>query len=203
MCSSIHDSSTVCNGRQKWYPLETVLEAWLDMFKRGKVKATGEKGDHSPWSLLEYSENDLKGSVEVFNKLVEAIESRIPQPDTKTGNTTDSRLGLVDEHILNSLNKPHRDGQNRFSKYRFAYDFIQRVRRPRFRFIAPGLEIPTESTFIEQPFFSREILNDADAREKLQWSDEDPIPPLCLFRSSQQAPPFTMRAPNLNPFGWP
>ncbi|KAF1954369.1 hypothetical protein CC80DRAFT_493852 [Byssothecium circinans] len=81
MCTDVEDTSVVTNGRLKWWPLETVLEAWLDMIKKGKVKAT-KQGEtdlerFEPWVLVPYTETGLEETIQTFNKLVQAIESHI------------------------------------------------------------------------------------------------------------------------------
>jgi hypothetical protein len=36
MCVDLDDTDTIQNGRTPWFPLETVLEAWLDMIEQGR-----------------------------------------------------------------------------------------------------------------------------------------------------------------------
>jgi hypothetical protein len=180
MCISIHDSSTVFNGRQVWHP----LEAWLNMVRIGKMKAVSEDdNDHlhkfDPWVLVPYSEAMLEETVAAFNKLVQAIESRLP----KAPEATVADQGLVEENILDAANVPQG----------FARDFVGRVQRPRFRYIAPGLEIPNSSTILQQPFFS------------LPRDEGDEAPPILLFRSQDHyTAPQDADVTGLDlPFSWP
>ena len=169
------------NGRQRWYPLEAILEAWLDMIKVGKIEAIPEdepKPDYNPWILKRYSDFMLEETITAFNDLVKVIENRMPHPPSDTPIT-----GMVDEDALQNANIP--EG--------FAHEFLRKVHRPRFKFIAPGLEVPTSSTFLNQPFFS------------VEHSSDTALPPILLFRS-----PLLYSAPSDAditgaglPFPWP
>jgi hypothetical protein len=146
---------TVFNGRIAWHPLETIIEAWLDLIRKGNVDAVPEDGGkyqleyelegmrwNYPWVLVSYSELMLEDTLEAFNNLVGAIEARLPMA---TPIDSDHIVhGLVDEGVLQSMNLPQG----------FAYKFLRRARRPRFQMIAPGLEIPDSSSFSLQPFWS-------------------------------------------------
>jgi hypothetical protein len=166
MCVDLDDMDAIQNGRTHWYPLETVLEAWLDMIEQGKVVATPEGGDvERPWTLVPYSSKILQDTVDVFNSLVKEIESRMPEGSTGTG---DDSSPLIEEAILDTAN-PQRG---------FAYHFSREVKRPQFRYIAPGLEIPTSSSNTTQPFASLRF--DAEDIEML---------PVLLFRAIDGATP--------------
>jgi hypothetical protein len=142
LCIDLDDMDAVCNGRIKWYPLERVLEAWLDMIEKGKAIVTVKSGDSGdPWKLVPYSERILQETVHVFNLLVKEITTRLPKDNNHTPEATSP---LIEEAILDTAN-PTRG---------FAYRFAQKVKRPSFRYIAPGLEIPTASSVTAQPFAS-------------------------------------------------
>ena len=166
MCMSIHDGDGLCQpDRIKWYPLEDVLEKWLDMIRVGKVKAVGPDTEYSPWEILPYSPAQLDEAVNVFNSLVLAIETRMP-PLPETGETTSTTL--FDVNTLESAK----------IKSGFSFEFLTRARRPSFRFIAPGLEVPTQETLPTQPFFGME----QDVPDRFDANDF--TPPVLLFRSS-------------------
>ncbi|KAJ4287826.1 hypothetical protein N0V90_012530 [Kalmusia sp. IMI 367209] len=186
MCMSIWDGDGLCKpDRIRWYPLEDVLAAWLDMIKIGKIKAAGPDAEFRPWELVPYTESQVDEAVDVFNKLLYAIESRIPDHISTHKSATTS---LIDHEILDAAQIPQG----------FAYSFLLRARRPSFQFIAPGLALPTPSTIIPQPFFG--IMETAPE----QHSEMFRIPPLLLFRSSLD---FTRPPSNNNPsediFGYP
>jgi hypothetical protein len=144
ICPCLDDTDAICNGRIKWYPLERIFEEWLDMIEVGKAIVAlpgGDSGD--PWKLVPYSETILKKTIEVFDDLVEEIESRLPEDNKKT-NTPRNASPLIAESILDTAN-PRRG---------FAYRFARKAKRPRFRYVAPGLEIPSASSVAQQPFAS-------------------------------------------------
>ena len=114
------------NSRTEWFSLEVVLEAWLDMIEQGKVVATSDTGEvEAPWTLAPYSSKILQDTVTVFDSLVQEMESRMPEGSDMRDDSTP----LTDATILDAM-IPH---------HGFAHHFSERVKRPRFRFIAPGL----------------------------------------------------------------
>jgi hypothetical protein len=126
----------------KWYPLERVLEEWLDMIEKGKIVVDREYGGNAePWKLVPYSKTILQETIEVFNLLVDEIESRLPGNNNETLRNTSPLIG---EAILDTAN-PRRG---------FAYHFARKAKQPKFRHIAPGLEIPNATIVTQQPFAS-------------------------------------------------
>lgn len=117
------------------------------------------QSDNKPWLLVTYTEAWLEETVEMFNRLVRAIEDRMPQKPIDHGDNV--TVGLVDEEDLDPMNIP--DG--------FAYQFLLRAQRPRFQMIAPGLEVQQSPKFIKQPFWSHRP-NEIQA-----------VPPILLFRA--------------------
>ena len=189
MQMDIIDAFTTRNGRQRWHPLETVLEAWLDIIRIEKAKAVDDDVEvpnpkYDPWINVPYSKNMLEETVEAFNHLVEAIESHMPeQPQER-------KSGLVDDDILKESGVPSG----------LAYSFISKAIRPQFKYIAPGLSIPTPSTFLKQPFKDIPLDSDpADDGEVLE------IRPILLFRSDQNytAPEDSDISGSDLPFSWP
>ncbi|KAI4667105.1 uncharacterized protein J4E79_001789 [Alternaria viburni] len=160
---SIHDADEVFE-QKVWYPLETALEFWLGQIRKGKIvaapKAIHEKSGnerYDPWEFIPYSKSMLEENVEAFNRLVETIETRMPST-AEHAEAEQVVHGLVEESILQSMSLPHN----------FTYDFLRQARRPRFRNIAPGLEVTT-SIFSDQPFGS-------------YLSSTSDRPPILLFR---------------------
>lgn len=103
------------------------------MIEKGKIVATPEAGNvEAPRMLVPHSEQILKETIGVFNRLVQEIGTCFPSGGT---NSDDGRSGedggpfLIDEAILDTTN-PRRV---------FAKRFARRVKHPRFRYIAPGL----------------------------------------------------------------
>lgn len=147
--------------------METALEFWLGQVRKGRI-ATPHEGEnedlvnerYDPWQFIPYNDTMLEENVDAFNRLVEAIEARMPSA-YRPAEAEGIVHGLVDQSALQSIDLPPR----------FAYKFLCRARRPRFQMIAPGLEILTSSTFSDQPFRS-------------YFSSSEPeFPPILLFRS--------------------
>jgi hypothetical protein len=152
-----------------WYPLETVLEFWLGQIHKGRIvalpKASNDRSE--PWEFIPYDDTMLKENLHAWDQLVEAIEARMPPtpqaevPEAEVPAVSEPIQGLVHEAVL----------QNIKLRKGFTYDFLLCARRPRFRIIAPGLEILTTSTFPDQPFRSYIVPGSVE------------IPALLLFRS--------------------
>lgn len=152
-----------------WRPLESILESWLNMIHNGKIVAMSEEDCNTqterlpaqdPWVKMPYSETILDEAVDTFNKLVQAIESRMPiAPDTTKEETT---MGLIDEDVLEAMHLAPG----------FLYSFLHRARRPNFCFIAPGFSIPGSSSFADQPFWSQPVT---------PAPNDDEFPPILLF----------------------
>ncbi|KAF7675694.1 hypothetical protein GT037_006413 [Alternaria burnsii] len=118
---------------RRWYPLETVLSFWLSQIRQGSVQATPEKGgklreewsalgenrDPSNWVFVPYNEVMMKRNLEIWDKLVEAIESRVPMESI----TAQPIYGLLENNVRKTISLPQR----------FAYNFLFRARRPRFK----------------------------------------------------------------------
>ncbi|CAN9123873.1 unnamed protein product [Alternaria sp. RS040] len=156
---------------RKWYPLETVLSFWLSQIRQGSIQATSEKGgklreewsalgenrDPSNWVFVPYNEAMMKRNLEIWDKLVEAIESRMPMESI----AAQPIYGLLEDNVRKTISL----------QQRFAYNFLFRARRPRSKKIAPGLRVIASSDFPDQPFRSH------------MSKDKDEIPPILLFRS--------------------
>jgi hypothetical protein len=61
---TIEDSDATMNERRNWLSLETILDAFIDMIEKGKIRAVTEdfefKGERiSPCDILLYSNYDL------------------------------------------------------------------------------------------------------------------------------------------------
>lgn len=188
---------TTQNGRQQWYPLEVILSAWLDMVDVGKIQAVHsdietDNGKYDPWINLPWSAPQLEETVNTFNLLVDNIESRMP--DARQIPSPTGRESLLSEADLDAAHIAPG----------FARFFLSKVKRPRFRYIAPGLSIPDSTSFPSQPFSSVESDPPPDEGE------EGPkvIFPILLFRSleSYHAPDNgdddDMHGSGL-PFSWP
>ncbi|KAI4614255.1 uncharacterized protein J4E87_009653 [Alternaria ethzedia] len=176
---------------QTWYPLEAVLTFWLSQIRNETIQAAPEKGgklrgkwpdvfdeywEHAPWVFLPYNENMLKHNLDVWEKLAEAIESRMPAA-CRSQAANRPVYGLLEDNIRNTIDIPQR----------FAYNFLFRARRPRFKMIAPGLRIITSADFPDQPFRS------------YMSKDKEEVPPILLFQSDlnfSEDPSCTPQSPD-------
>jgi hypothetical protein len=122
-----------------WQPLETILSAWIDMILAGKVQArpkgtTADNEIYYPWVSVRFSDGQLQDTINAFNGLVEAIESRA----NLTPDLGEHQSPIIEEHILDSTNIPQDC---------FARAFVTKARRPDFTFVAPGISLPNPETF--------------------------------------------------------
>ncbi|KAI4950244.1 hypothetical protein J4E91_004900 [Alternaria rosae] len=169
---TIYDNDEI--STRKWYPLETVLTFWLSQIRKETIQAAPDEGgklreewpevfdewwEHAPWIFVPYNETMLKQNLNIWDKLVEAIESRMPATSIET-QAKQPVYGLLDDNIRNMINLPQR----------FAYNFLFRAQRPRFSMIAPGLRVITSSDFPDQPFRS------------YMSKDKEEVPPILLFQ---------------------
>ena len=177
---------------QPWQKLECILSVWIEMIQRQKVVAlhrdVGEsrfehvEGDiyreikgperdpatgaarlnveMQPWTVAPWAAKDLKETLEVWHLAVRSIEQKMSLPESGS-------LGaaLVDTETLDAARVP--DG--------FTRQFLSKAQRPRFKFIAPGLRVPTAGELVIQPLID------------VPGSDEDPsdqqeVAPILLFR---------------------
>lgn len=135
------------NGRQGWYPLECLLDAYIDMFKLEKVQAISDDIEYvrrpdkqNPWIIHDYSEPVVKRTVKGFNNLVQSIESRLPASVTVLTDGACSSF-LADEATLSAAGI---DG--------FAREFLSRAKSPQFKYIAPGIRVQTSTQLKDQPY---------------------------------------------------
>jgi hypothetical protein len=189
-----------------WQPLESVLSVYLDMIERGKAvalhksvqevpptfqvaqadgslskiyafppaqpqrdPATGAKRTgrvYNPWVIVPYTAKDLQDTLDAWAQLVQAIEERMPSPPPRV----DAVHGLYEDSVL-------RDGGMLIDG--FATRVFAGGRQPRFKYLAPGLRLPTADELISGPFRD---LEDTDMPIK-------PIP-ILLANSTAQTPWF-------------
>ncbi|KAI0883723.1 uncharacterized protein GGS22DRAFT_165929 [Annulohypoxylon maeteangense] len=137
-----------------WHPLETVLSNWIELIRLGKITASpreaaplfvGEK--IGPWEWHPYSEAQVNSCVHAWDRLCNAIESRMPpSPSTPANPPEPEPEPLLAPPALDAASIPSPS---------FARAFLSRARRPHFRSIAPGLLLPPASAAsftASQPF---------------------------------------------------
>ncbi|RFU27595.1 hypothetical protein B7463_g8736, partial [Scytalidium lignicola] len=130
----------------------------------------------------------LQETIDVYNQLVDAIIAAMPENAVSQLST---ERPLLDDATLDAAHVP----------FGFAREFLSKAKSTPFRYIAPGLSLPTAETFASQPF--------ADVPpDPLPEEDEESqvINPILLFRSAElySAPPDYKEPSGSDlPFGWP
>ncbi|RWA10470.1 hypothetical protein EKO27_g4639 [Xylaria grammica] len=168
-----------------WHPLETVLGHWIHLVEIKKVTASQDEAPnekYGPWIWHTYSEAQVDSTVAAFEHLVDTIEERMP---------VGHLLNLTEAPLLNHAQL---DAAS-VPRSCFIRSFLTRLRRPRFKMIAPGLEIPHDpAVFISNQKFT---VMDADSEYGVV------IPPVLIFASAERlAVDFdrTSRYRGFNPF---
>ncbi|KAJ8114716.1 hypothetical protein OPT61_g3468 [Boeremia exigua] len=193
LCPDFDDAERIFLKRTEWYPLNVILEYWLKTIRIGNIVALPEQHPKArlhpgpyiyPWYYMRFHKHMLDQPLEVFNKLVEAIEVRLPQRiHLKDNNSIEN--GLVDEDVLQLHEIPTG----------FVREFFEKARIPRFENIAPGLEVITTPTFSKQPFMP-------DTLKKLSINS---VSPILLFYSKLSYNQFKgpVKPGGTGPFGYP
>ncbi|KAL7942080.1 hypothetical protein V8C42DRAFT_355182 [Trichoderma barbatum] len=181
--------------RELWHPLETVLSNWIDLVLLGKVQVTASPRDApglhgsekiGPWEWLPYSEAKVAACVGAWDRLCEAIETRISLVNSNSNNSSIMTTNavnlelLIDSDVLNAASVPNPC---------FVRSFLTHARRPRFHRIAPGLVLPpldAAEFAAAQPFTGLPRDNHA-------------IPPVCLFPAAEDEPEAVLTVSS-NPF---
>lgn len=173
---SIWDTDAIGFDSVEWQPLEVILDSFLDIIDQGKV-VVFPSGERPPpeegreqregvelWVMEPYSEVDLRDALFEFERLIKAIEARMPAgsfpPDVPIN------YGYINSNEDRNFHM--------FPKQGFARRFLAAVRRPRFRFIAPGLQFVGADLDL-QPFsnLNPECATDATIRPVLLARGEE------------------------------
>ena len=104
--------------------------------------ATGAKRTgsvYNPWVIVPYTAKDLQDTLDAWAQLVQAIEERMPSPPPRAGTVH----GLYENSVLRDAGMLI-DG--------FATRFFVGARQPRFKYLAPGLRLPTADELTSGPF---------------------------------------------------
>ncbi|KAI1780715.1 hypothetical protein F4818DRAFT_14525 [Hypoxylon cercidicola] len=158
-----------------WHPLETVLSNWIGLLRLGKIKASPRDTPSvfgsekiGPWEWWPYSDAQVDACVCAWDRLCDAIEARVLPllpPTSATTNVVEPEPEpepLITPSTLDAASVPEPC---------FARAFLSRARRPRFRYIAPGLILPHAGVF------------EFAASQRFTMLPHNPqvIPPVCLF----------------------
>ncbi|EHK18300.1 uncharacterized protein TRIVIDRAFT_225614 [Trichoderma virens Gv29-8] len=180
--------------RELWHPLETVLSNWIQLIHLGKAQVTASPRDTpglygsekiGPWEWRPYSEAQVAACIDAWDRLCEAIETRISLVSGSNNNSTAATNAvnpepLLDPEILDAASLPNPC---------FARSFLTHARRPLFHSIAPGLVLPPSDAagFVAvQPFTGLPRAHHT-------------IPPVCLFPAAEGEPEVVLTLSS-NPF---
>jgi len=143
---TIMEEFITTNGRQLRHPLETLLDGYIDIIGHGKVRPVSDNhhwdsplDKRKPWVFYDYTEVTIQRTVTAFNELVNAIDSLLP--DSSLQDSTTEGSPLVTEAVLSEANI-----------HGFAKAFRFQAKKPRFKYIAPGITVPTAAQILNQPY---------------------------------------------------
>ncbi|KAB8200567.1 hypothetical protein BDV34DRAFT_230171 [Aspergillus parasiticus] len=149
----IFEESPMCIHGWGFKPLEVILDAYLDMIDEAKVTLMCPNPPDwpavmKPWVLHPYTKSDVDKALSAMQKLLDAIQARQPVHEATNSYNPWSNLDL-----LTSINLPPKT---------FIHDFLTGLSPQRipFRYIAPGIRLPTVSEFAAQPYLGSYPTND-------------------------------------------
>ncbi|KAK4187555.1 hypothetical protein QBC35DRAFT_515429 [Podospora australis] len=186
LCLGIEDFEfvfSVVEHEDLWVPLERVLGNWVEMVILGKVVAEPERDEgeqrglsklrFGPWGWKSHAEGQVEGAVRAYERLVGSIEARMPG---REGEEEEERERLFGEEVFKDA------GVVRGS---FIWKFLERVQRPKFNKIAPGLVVPRDpAVFVSRQIFTR-MVERRDVGE--EGKAKEVIPPALIFMAEDES----------------
>lgn len=160
-----------------WFPLETILTHWIYLLRIGKITADPRKESDVPndvamsrsqiglWSWHPYCSAQVASTVAAMDRYSTTIESRMSQESLLPLPQDTPFFTDID---LDAASVP---------KACFIRSLLTTVRTPRFKMIAPGLEVPHNKT----AFAKRQRFTTVPRDES--WSEN--IPPVLLFAAPE------------------
>ncbi|KAJ5389941.1 uncharacterized protein N7496_001009 [Penicillium cataractarum] len=166
--------SPVKDHLDMWFPLETMLTNWIHMLRIGKVTASPPEEEEYPprvarlgsWVWQPYSPAQVDSAVDAMNRLSAAIEARMP---SKSHLSVSRESPLLTDSELDAASVPENC---------FIRSVLSKVKTPRFKYIAPGLEVPHDAAAFA-------------ARQKFTGLTRHPesptvIPPVLIFANQKR-----------------
>lgn len=156
-----------------WYPLETILTHWIQLAHMGKVAVALNDGDCSEteaqvgsWVWRSYCPMQVDDTVDAIDRYTAAIEARMPPSSLLP---LSRETPLFTNADLDAASVPEEC---------FIRSVLTRIKTPRFKAIAPGLEVPHDTAaFIESQKFTGVPRNHESGQN---------IPPVLLFPSADK-----------------
>ncbi|KAK5108147.1 hypothetical protein LTR62_008743 [Meristemomyces frigidus] len=156
-----HHIFDLYNADLPWQNLEVILSAYVDMIEAEKAIAVpldyhpdaqhAVAGNNAimtarpstkPWVLQPYTLSDLKNCLDIWRRLIKAIEKRAGTERDEEANVAP----LCTRSALDVAGIPKG----------FAYDLLLHAHSSEIWFVAPGIRLPKVEEFIHQPF--RQVL---------------------------------------------
>ncbi|KAJ5871208.1 uncharacterized protein N7529_003561 [Penicillium soppii] len=119
---------------EMWFPLETILTHWIYMIRLGRVVPglpecnSMSRSQIGLWSWLPYCNAQIDSTIAAMEHYSATVESRMPPYSLLPISAP-----LFTDPDLDAASVP---------KDCFIRKFLTRVKTPRFKFIAPGLQVP-------------------------------------------------------------
>lgn len=195
-------------------PLQTILEQYLEMIELDKViTAPGDDSDdevdedlrdeetvkmeRKPWILKSHSKKILDRTLTAYQNLLRTIEERMSDPSGDSPPSSPPRKRQRGEQLPITEAKDNEFGEavsalissNQVSESSFVVQFLQQLThptRPKLKFIAPGLRLPTPESLSDQPF------------QNIDFHASRYYNPILLFPTNSHETTFPDR--NQNPF---
>ncbi|CDM36772.1 unnamed protein product [Penicillium roqueforti FM164] len=162
-----------------WFPLETILTHWIYMLRIGKITTDSPEGEAPKelansrsqiglWSWLPYCPSQVDSTVAAIDRYSAAIEARMPSGSLLP---VSRDAPLFTDVELDAASIPEEC---------FIRSVLTRMRTPRFRAIAPGLEVPHDT----MAFTARQRFTGVP-REQEEWGNN--IPPVLIFAAADSS----------------
>ncbi|KAJ5900604.1 uncharacterized protein N7473_004674 [Penicillium subrubescens] len=143
---------------EMWFPFETLLTQWIHLIRlEDRPRHRAQEG---LWSWLPYCDAQVDNTVTAIERYVVAVESRMPADSLMPTTGT-----LFTDEELDTASVPQEC---------FIRLVLTRMKSPRFKFIAPGLQVPHDKDeFARRQSFTRISF------------DEGTIPAVLIFAAGQ------------------
>ncbi|KAJ5359993.1 hypothetical protein N7517_009184 [Penicillium concentricum] len=156
-----------------WFPLETILTQWIHMLRMGKITAdprnerdlsdeeANSRHQIGLWCWHPYCAAQIDGTVGAMDRYTDAIESCMQSLLPISRDAPFFTNAELDSALV--------------PKECFICSLLTQVRSPRFKLIAPGLEVPHD----KEAFTARQMFNaEGQGRD---------VPPFLLFASADDS----------------
>jgi hypothetical protein len=123
-----------------------------------------------PWGWAPWTKADLKDALEAWNDCISAINSRLPEPHAEPL----SGASLFEVDCLRAA---------AIEEGGFAWEFYTKACKPKFQFLAPGLQLASREQILTNPF--RQAWERQNPHRGSSWSPE--VFPLSILLGAQRA----------------